>query len=133
MAVTRPSESTGRSGQRSRTLIDFVGKRIWFAGLSAILVVTSILLLTVGPGLNEGIDFTGGTSTSLQFDDTSVQTDNVRASGLAADYAASLLSYSGKVAQLEGEIASETAQLRKEGFHTGIAKYPDIRIHRRET
>lgn len=59
---------------------------------------------------------------------TIIQTDNVRASGLAADYAAALLSYSGKVAQIEGEIASETAQLRKKGFHEGIAKYPDIEL-----
>ena len=59
-------------------MIDFIGKRIWFTGGSAILVIASILLLTVGPGLNEGIDFTGGTSTSLQFDDRSVQTDDVR-------------------------------------------------------
>ena len=36
---------------------------------------------------------------------TVVQTDNVRATGLAADYAAALLSYKGKVAQLEGEPA----------------------------
>jgi ribose transport system substrate-binding protein len=59
---------------------------------------------------------------------TVVQTDNVRASGLAADYAAALLSYSGKVAQLEGEPSSETAQLRRQGFHEGIAKYPDIEL-----
>ncbi len=59
-------------------MIDFVGKRNWFIGMSAILVIASGLLLTVGPGLNEGIDFTGGTSTSLQFVDTNVQTDEVR-------------------------------------------------------
>lgn len=59
-------------------MIDFIGKRIWFTSASAILVIASILLLTVGPGLNEGIDFTGGTSTTLQFDDRSVQTDDVR-------------------------------------------------------
>ena len=59
---------------------------------------------------------------------TLIQTDNVRASGLAADYAAALLSYKGKVAQIEGEPASETAQLRKKGFHEGIAKYPNIEL-----
>jgi ribose transport system substrate-binding protein len=48
---------------------------------------------------------------------TVVQTDNIAASALAADYAAALLSQRGKVAQLEGEPASETAQLRKKGFH----------------
>jgi ribose transport system substrate-binding protein len=59
---------------------------------------------------------------------TVVQTDNVRASGLAADYAAALLSYQGKVAQLEGEPGSETAQLRKRGFHEKIATYKDMEI-----
>jgi ABC-type sugar transport system substrate-binding protein len=47
---------------------------------------------------------------------------------LAADYAAALLSDRGKVAQLEGEPASETAQLRKKGFHEEIAKYKNIQL-----
>jgi ribose transport system substrate-binding protein len=59
---------------------------------------------------------------------TVVQTDNVKATGLAADYAAALLSYKGKVAQLEGETASETAQLRTKGFHEKIATYPGIEL-----
>lgn len=57
-----------------------------------------------------------------------VGTDNVAAAGLAADYAASLLSYKGKVAQLEGEPGSEAAALRRQGFHEGIAKYPGIEL-----
>jgi len=57
-----------------------------------------------------------------------VGTDNVAAAALGADYAASLLSYKGKVAQLEGEPGSEAAALRKQGFHEGIAKYPGIEI-----
>ncbi|WP_210527613.1 sugar ABC transporter substrate-binding protein [Rubellimicrobium arenae] len=57
-----------------------------------------------------------------------VGTDNVRAAGLAADYAASLLSYKGKVAQLEGEPGSEAAAHRKQGFHEGIAKYPELEL-----
>jgi ABC-type sugar transport system substrate-binding protein len=59
---------------------------------------------------------------------TVVQTDNVRASGLAADYAAALLSYKGKVAQLEGEPGSETAQLRKQGFHEKVAVYKGLEL-----
>lgn len=57
-----------------------------------------------------------------------VATDNVAASGLAADYAAALLSYKGKVAQLEGEPGSETAALRRQGFHEGIAKRQNIQL-----
>jgi ribose transport system substrate-binding protein len=59
---------------------------------------------------------------------TVVQTDNIAASNLAADYTAALLSYRGKVAQLEGEPASETAQLRKKGFHEELAKYKNIQL-----
>lgn len=59
---------------------------------------------------------------------TVVRTDNVRASGLAADYAAALLSYEGKVAQIEGEPGSETAQLRKQGFHERLAAYEGMEI-----
>ncbi len=59
---------------------------------------------------------------------TVVQTDNIAASALAADYAAALLSQRGKVAQLEGEPASETAQLRKKGFHEELAKYKNIQL-----
>jgi ribose transport system substrate-binding protein len=59
---------------------------------------------------------------------TVIQTNNIAASSLAADYAAALLSHRGKVAQLEGEPASETAQLRKKGFHDEIAKYKDIQL-----
>jgi ribose transport system substrate-binding protein len=59
---------------------------------------------------------------------TVVQTDNIAASALAADYAAALLSQRGKVAQLEGEPASETAQLRKKGFHEELGKYKNIQL-----
>jgi ribose transport system substrate-binding protein len=57
-----------------------------------------------------------------------IRTDNVRASGLAADYAAALLSYSGKVAQLEGEPGSEAAINRVKGFHEGLKKYPRMEL-----
>ncbi|MCH7594830.1 MAG: hypothetical protein IIB27_09975, partial [Chloroflexi bacterium] len=76
-------------------MIDFIGKRIWFTSASAILVIASILLLTVGPGLNEGIDFTGGTSTSLQFDDRSVQTDDVRTVFSAAGFGDAIIQSTG--------------------------------------
>lgn len=76
-------------------MIDFIGKRIWFAGLSAILVIVSIALFTVGPGLNEGIDFTGGTSTSLQFDDTNVGTDDVRSAFAKAGFGDAIIQNTG--------------------------------------
>lgn len=70
----------------------------------------------------------GGVETDPSNYVTLVATDNVAAAGLAADYAAALLSDHGKVAQLEGEPGSEAAAMRRQGFHEGIAKYPDIEI-----
>lgn len=46
---------------------DFMGKRLPFLGLSAILVAASIVLLFV-KGLNFGIDFTGGTIVQVKYD-----------------------------------------------------------------
>ncbi|WP_417280292.1 sugar ABC transporter substrate-binding protein [Celeribacter sp.] len=70
----------------------------------------------------------GGVETDEANYVTLVGTDNVRAAGLAADYAASLLSYEGKVAQLEGEPGSEAAAHRRQGFHEGMEKYENIEI-----
>ena len=57
-----------------------------------------------------------------------VKTDNVRASALAADYAAALLSDAGKVAQLEGEPGSEAAADRVKGFHDELAKFKNVEL-----
>lgn len=70
----------------------------------------------------------GGVATAESNYVTLVRTDNVKAAGLAADYAAALLSDQGKVAQLEGEPGSEAAINRVKGFHEGIAKYKGIEL-----
>ncbi|QKF81067.1 protein translocase subunit SecF [Halarcobacter ebronensis] len=46
---------------------DFMGKRIPFLGLSAILLIASIFFLTT-KGLNFGIDFAGGTIVQVKYD-----------------------------------------------------------------
>ncbi len=48
-------------------IYDFMGKRIPFLGLSAILVIASIILLTT-KGLNFGIDFAGGTIVQVKYE-----------------------------------------------------------------
>ena len=45
---------------------DFIGKRKFFTGVSAAVVVLSLLLLAT-VGINYGIDFTGGTLVQVQF------------------------------------------------------------------
>ena len=59
---------------------------------------------------------------------TVIQTDNVAAATVAADYSAKLIGEKGKVAMLEGEPGGETAAQRTKGFHDGIKKYPGIEI-----
>ena len=59
---------------------------------------------------------------------TVIQTDNLAAATVAADYSAKLIGEKGKVAMLEGEPGGETAAQRTKGFHDGIAKYPGITI-----
>ncbi|MFZ5477821.1 MAG: protein translocase subunit SecF [Myxococcota bacterium] len=77
--------------------IDFVGKRHFFAGLSAIAVLVSIILfVTIGP--NWSIDFTGGTEVQFRFqeattisevrdalDDIGVSEDSVQQVGDTGD------------------------------------------------
>jgi preprotein translocase subunit SecF len=46
--------------------IDFIGRRKWFAALSAVLILVSLASLGLR-GLNYGIDFTGGNSYRLEF------------------------------------------------------------------
>jgi preprotein translocase subunit SecF len=47
--------------------LDFVGKRNWFFLLSLLVLLPGIVFLLIAPGLNPGIDFTGGSSTALEF------------------------------------------------------------------
>ncbi|TLP41109.1 protein translocase subunit SecF [Arcobacter arenosus] len=52
---------------KSGKIYDFMGKRIPFLGLSALLVAASIVLL-VTKGLNFGIDFAGGTLVQVKYE-----------------------------------------------------------------
>ena len=66
-----------------------------------------------------------GSKTDAEDFVTVIQTDNIKATGVGADYSAKLIGEKGKVAMLEGEPGGETARQRIEGFHKGIKKYPD--------
>jgi ribose transport system substrate-binding protein len=59
---------------------------------------------------------------------TIIQTDNVAAASVGADYCAKLIGEKGKVVMLEGEPGGETAAQRTKGFHDGIKKFPGIEI-----
>lgn len=47
--------------------MDFVGKKRWFFLISLLVLIPGILFLIIAPGLKTGIDFTGGSSTVLEF------------------------------------------------------------------
>ena len=48
--------------------MDFVGKRIWFFMISALVLLPGVVFLIIAPGLKPGIDFTGGST--IMFDVT---------------------------------------------------------------
>ncbi|MGM0519443.1 MAG: protein translocase subunit SecF [Campylobacterota bacterium] len=52
---------------KSSKIYDFMGKRLPFLGISAVLVIASIVLLFT-KGLNFGVDFAGGTIVQVQYD-----------------------------------------------------------------
>ena len=74
--------------------MDFVGRRKWFLSLSAVLIVVSIVMLLTPPGLNLGIDFTSGTSISLDFTND-VDTGNVRTAFAAAGHGDAIIQSTG--------------------------------------
>jgi preprotein translocase subunit SecF len=47
--------------------MDFASKRRWFYLLSLAVILPGVVFLIIAPGLNAGIDFTGGSTLSLQF------------------------------------------------------------------
>ena len=57
--------------------MDFVGKRRWFFILSAIVIFPGVFSLLIPPALNLGIDFTGGSTLTVKFDEP-VDDENVR-------------------------------------------------------
>ena len=57
--------------------MDFVGKRRWFFILSAIVIFPGVFSLLIPPALSLGIDFTGGSTLTVKFDEP-VDDENVR-------------------------------------------------------
>ena len=57
--------------------MDFVGKRIWFFILSALILLPGVVFLIIAPGLKPGIDFTGGSTVMFEVTD-SVSQDELR-------------------------------------------------------
>ena len=53
--------------------MDFVGKRIWFFLISALILLPGVVFLIIAPGLRPGIDFTGGSTVMFDVTDSVTQ------------------------------------------------------------
>ena len=56
-------------------MTDFVGKRHWFFLISLAAILPGVVFLIIAPGLKPGIDFTGGSTLTLQFEERVEQKD----------------------------------------------------------
>ena len=54
---------------------DFVGKRHWFFLFSLAAILPGVVFLIIAPGLKPGIDFTGGSTLTVQFEEKVAQED----------------------------------------------------------
>ena len=67
--------------------MDFVGKRFWFFIISLLVITPGIIFLILAPGLNPGIDFTGGSSKTLRFsNESNINQEHVRDQHFALSY-----------------------------------------------
>ena len=64
--------------------MDFAGKRLWFFLVSLVVILPGVVFLIIAPGLNPGIDFTGGSTTIVEFTD-SVDQEDLRSELTALD------------------------------------------------
>ena len=55
--------------------MDIVGKRGWLFLISGVILVPGIIFLIIAPGLRPGIDFTGGSTVTIEFVDPVAQDD----------------------------------------------------------
>ncbi len=57
-----------------------------------------------------------------------VQTDNVKAATMGGEFVAEQIGKSGKVLNLQGDMANQTAQARNEGLHKALDQYSDVKV-----
>jgi preprotein translocase subunit SecF len=59
-------------------MLDFAGKRWWYMGVSFALFLAAAIILAIPPHLKPGIEFTSGSSFTLQFTEREVKQDELR-------------------------------------------------------
>ena len=63
---------------RSNGLIDFAGKRWWYLSISLVLFLAAAVVVAIPPHLKAGIEFTSGSSFTLEFTEQEVSQDALR-------------------------------------------------------
>ena len=53
--------------------LDFVGKKTWFFLFSFIVILPGVVFLIINPGLRMGVDFTGGSTMTIKFENPVTQ------------------------------------------------------------
>lgn len=67
-------------------LLDFAGKRWWYLTVGTVLFVAAAVILAIPPHLRPGIEFTSGSSFTLQFTEQSVSQADLRDALAAVDH-----------------------------------------------
>ena len=94
--------------------MNIVGKRRWFYLLSALILVPSIISLVIPPSLFLGIEFTGGSTISVAFDEAVAEQD-VRDVLSRLDHSEAIVQPSGG-----GEFFIRVSRLREGNVEQGI-------------
>ncbi len=95
-------------------MIDFSGKRWWYLGISLVLFLIAAVALAIPPRLEPGIEFTSGSSFTLQFNDKDPGQDGLRQAMKELGYAdvriqTSSLGYLVRTRELQGAPALNDA------------------------
>ncbi len=100
--------------------MNIVGKRRWFYLLSAIILIPSIISLIIPPSLFLGIEFTGGSTISVAFQEDVAEQD-VRDVLSRLDHAEAIVQPSGG-----GEFFIRVSRLREGSVEQGITSEREI-------
>jgi len=102
-------------------MIDFVGKRRWFFFISALLFIVSIASLAIF-GLKPGIDFSGGTSLTLEFS-SPVESNQLRQEMANLGYSEATIQKMGTgsfLVHLRGEISAQVRDTLRDNLETNL-------------
>ena len=102
--------------------MNFVAKRFWFFVISISVITPGIVFLIIAPGLKPGIDFTGGSSMTLQFPEgTSAGAGEIREALANIGYAESTVQNLG-----DSNFFVRTKELQEEEKDSLVMNLTDI-------